>query len=417
MVVSEIVKDAYEVYGRYVNWFRAIPGVDGLKPVQRRVLIGSREVARKFVKTATLSGHVMAKYHPHGDASINSVIVDLVQKGLLHGQGNFGAKLLEVLPPAAPRYTEVRYNESLEPLFKLVPYVPHFSNELDNDEPEYLPTPIPFALVYGTSGIGVGTACSIPPFTPESLLQAYEKDDPELLEANYGYILVKNDSDLKGIWESGTGQLRLRYVVRIENTPDGHVAVLEGRGQLFRPKVHKILPMVNEGKIFIRDESSDKVRLVIGKVYRKKGVTSDDLLQIAQSISSLTTTYTISIFDSESVRRIGIRDWLSLSRSKFMEATQNWKNHAIQVLEKRKKVLTNLPRVIELILKDKTDDQISSELGIEIEIVKEILSKPLSYLRKVNLDVELRDVNKELKYVRDWTPNPWEYVQMMGGKV
>lgn len=68
-VVDEMA-DAYVAYAQAVNMGRAIPNaVDGLKPVQRRVLLSMADQAlwhsKPYKKSARITGDVMARYHPH----------------------------------------------------------------------------------------------------------------------------------------------------------------------------------------------------------------------------------------------------------------------------------------------------------------------------------------------------------------
>ena len=89
--MDKIITEFYKRYGRMVNFSRAVPlAIDGLKPVERRVLLSVYEIARdKFMKSAKVDGHVIGNYHPHGSAY--GTIVQMVQQGFLDGQGNFGS--------------------------------------------------------------------------------------------------------------------------------------------------------------------------------------------------------------------------------------------------------------------------------------------------------------------------------------
>ncbi len=94
------MRQAYLDYAMSVIVSRALPDVrDGLKPVQRRILYAMYEEGirpdRPFRKSANVTGVVMAKYHPHGDAPIYDALVRLAQDfsvryPLIQGQGNFG---------------------------------------------------------------------------------------------------------------------------------------------------------------------------------------------------------------------------------------------------------------------------------------------------------------------------------------
>ena len=64
-----------------------------------------------FKKSAATVGDVLAKYHPHGDASVYDAMVRLAQDfslryPLVQGKGNFGS--VDGDPPAAYRYTEAK---------------------------------------------------------------------------------------------------------------------------------------------------------------------------------------------------------------------------------------------------------------------------------------------------------------------
>ena len=111
-----------QLSGMYENWFldyasyvileRAVPHIeDGFKPVQRRIMHAMKEADDgHFNKVANLVGLTM-QYHPHGDASIYSALVQLGQKELLiDTQGNWG-NILTGDGAAAGRYIEARLSE------------------------------------------------------------------------------------------------------------------------------------------------------------------------------------------------------------------------------------------------------------------------------------------------------------------
>ena len=167
------VPEFYRSYGKYVNAFRAFPlDLDGLKPVERRVLLSAYQIAsERFVKSARVDGHCLGHYHPHGTSY--GTIVQLVRQGFLSGQGSFGANIgVEPTPPAAMRYTGCRLSKTTKSLaFKLIKYVPWQLGELDEKEPLFLPTMFPLCLLGEeyTQGIGFGYKTFIPCFKIEDL--------------------------------------------------------------------------------------------------------------------------------------------------------------------------------------------------------------------------------------------------------
>ena len=90
--VSSIMRQNYLEYASYVILDRAIPdALDGLKPVQRRILFALLKMHDgRLHKVMNVVGQTMP-YHPHGEASINEALVTLANKNyLLDRQGNFG---------------------------------------------------------------------------------------------------------------------------------------------------------------------------------------------------------------------------------------------------------------------------------------------------------------------------------------
>lgn len=117
--IQEEMKRSYIDYAMSVIVSRALPDVrDGLKPVHRRILYAMNEIGltpdKPYRKSATVVGHVLAKYHPHGDAAVYESLVRMAQDfsmrhPLVDGHGNFGS--VDGDPPAAMRYTEARMSK------------------------------------------------------------------------------------------------------------------------------------------------------------------------------------------------------------------------------------------------------------------------------------------------------------------
>ena len=113
------------------------------------------------------------QYHPHGDASIEDALVNLVNRSyLIEGQGNFG-NILTGDPAAASRYIECRLtdlarNELFNP--KLTEYVPSYDGR--NQEPVILPSKLPLLLMLGSEGIAVGLSTRILPHNFVELIKA-----------------------------------------------------------------------------------------------------------------------------------------------------------------------------------------------------------------------------------------------------
>ena len=247
---SEIMQKNYIDYAMSVIVSRALPDVrDGLKPVQRRVLFDMWQLGTKYDrpyrKSARIVGDTMGKYHPHGDSSIYDSLVVMAQdfkKGrtLVDGHGNFGS--IEGDGAAAMRYTEARLEKFTQDVFlsdldkEIVDFVPNFDET--EKEPSVLPARLPNVLINGSDGIAVGMATSIPPHNLReviSAVQAFIKDDSVTNEDLMQYVkgpdfptggIVVNESDLKEIYETGQGKVRVRGKVEIEKGKNGRVNIV-----------------------------------------------------------------------------------------------------------------------------------------------------------------------------------------------
>lgn len=184
-VISVSITDfgvkAMRIYANEVNLDRAVPDiVDGQKPVHRRILWAASQTPRtQFLKSARIVGDVMGKYHPHGDSSIYGGMTTMVQSctPTLTGEGNWG-NLLD--PAAAMRYTNARLSNFGATGFdndyankQVTSFVPNYDDK--DVEPVSIPYPLPLILLNGGSGIGYGTACTLPSFTPESVVEIIKR--------------------------------------------------------------------------------------------------------------------------------------------------------------------------------------------------------------------------------------------------
>ena len=242
---SEIMQKSYIDYAMSVIISRALPDVrDGLKPVQRRTLYDMYELGirydRPYRKCARIVGDTMGKYHPHGDSSIYEALVVMAQdfkkgKTLVDGHGNFGS--IEGDGAAAMRYTEARLEKLTQEVFledldkNVVDFVPNFDET--EKEPSVLPVKIPNILVNGAEGIAVGMATSIPPHNLGEVIdgvKAYMKDNEISVRGLMRYVkgpdfptggIIVNKDDLRKIYETGSGKLRVRGRVSVEKLKGG----------------------------------------------------------------------------------------------------------------------------------------------------------------------------------------------------
>lgn len=293
--IEDIMHTAYLQYSLSVNVGRAIPDVrDGLKPVNRRILYGMKQLGltkgHATVKSARVVGEVMGKYHPHGDVAVYDALVRLAQDfsmraPLIEGQGNFGT--IDGDPAAASRYTECRMERLAEELLAdldkdTVNMIPNFDES--EREPEVLPAKFPNLLVNGSTGIGVGMATNIPPHNLGEVIDGtlHLLDHPTATVADLMKFIPGPDFPTRGIihgidpirslYNTGHGVIKVRAKAEILETKNGGEQILVTEIPYAVNKemlVKRIADLVRDKKITgissLRDESSHKtgIRIVI----------------------------------------------------------------------------------------------------------------------------------------------------------
>jgi DNA gyrase subunit A len=247
--VAEELSQSFLEYSMSVIISRALPDVrDGLKPSQRRVLYAMRQLGvtpgKPHVKCARIVGETMGNFHPHGDQSIYSTLVNMGQPWsmrdmLVDGQGNFGS--VEGDGAASMRYTEARLHHlgmaMMEDLDKdTVDFQPNYDGS--QNEPTVLPSAFPNFLVNGGTGIAVGMATNLAPHNLGEVVDAIcaQIDNPEITLPELMHHIKGPDfpvsceiRGLRGIEEyfrTGRGSMRLRGKMEIEENAAGRASII-----------------------------------------------------------------------------------------------------------------------------------------------------------------------------------------------
>ncbi len=324
---SELMKKSYIDYAMSVIISRAIPDVrDGLKPVQRRTLYDMHELGIKYDKPyrkcARIVGDTMGKYHPHGDSSIYEALVVMAQdfkKGtiLVDGHGNFGS--IEGDGAAAMRYTEARLAKITQEAFladldkDIVDFMPNFDET--EKEPKVLPVRVPNLLLNGAEGIAVGMATSIPTHNLGELVEAvkaYMKDNSISTKQLMQFIkgpdfptggIVVNKDELLNIYETGTGKIKIRGKVDVEEVKGGRKKIViseipytmigAGIGKFLNDIYNLVETKKTNDIVDISNQSSKEgIRIVIEV---KKDTDVDNLINMLYKKTRLEDTFGVNM--------------------------------------------------------------------------------------------------------------------------
>jgi len=324
--LAEETRKRYLSYALSVITSRALPDArDGLKPVQRRILYTMQRDLHlrpdgRYVKCARAVGEVMGRYHPHGDQAIYDALVRMAQDftlraPLVDGRGNFGS--LDGDPPAAMRYTECKLAPlAIELLSELgkgtVPFRPNYDGQ--QFEPVVLPARFPNLLVNGCQGIAVGMATSIPPHNLGEVIDACVElidDEDAGLSTLLKHIkgpdfptggqLVTNKKELKGVYETGHGSLKLRGEWREEipkkKRENPRIVIKSIPYSVVRSTLVEKIADVIVGKklpvlLDVRDESTEETRIVLE---HKKGADPELIMAYLYRHTPLQTNVSVNM--------------------------------------------------------------------------------------------------------------------------
>ena len=238
--LKPIIEQSMTQYAGAVLQSRALVDVrDCLKPSARQIFFCMDKykytAAKPFNKTMAAIGDAMKHFYIHGDSSCEGIIMRAGQPfamryPLVEVKGN-GGTLLSSGNWAAPRYTETRLSKLAAYLFNDIDkdtIDDWRDNYADNEQyPGVLPTKGFYNLVNGTSGIGIGMACSVPQYNLRELNNAliHLIDNPDC-DFNEIYCapdfatgaILYNESDVKESMKNGQGfACKLRSVVEFDS--------------------------------------------------------------------------------------------------------------------------------------------------------------------------------------------------------
>jgi DNA gyrase subunit A len=443
--IEDEMRKSYLAYSMSMITARALPDVrDGLKPVHRRVLMGMSDIGlyhnKPTKKCANVVGHVMAKYHPHGDSAIYDTLVRMAQDfslryPMVYGQGNFGS--IDGDPAAAYRYTECRMTPLAEEMLAdiekdTVNLVPNYDDSLE--EPSVLPAKMPFLLLNGSTGIAVGMATNMAPHNMNEIIDAIVAcvDNPDISIMDLVKIVPGPDFPTGGViygrsgileaYKTGNGKVILRAKTNMEKLANDREqiviteipymvnksALLEKMGQLVRDKVI-------EGISFIRDESDRTgMRVVIGI---KKDAFADVILNQLFKFTSLQNTFAINnlALVNKQPRQLNLKELITYFIEHRHEVvtrrTQfdlNKARERAHILEGLKIALDNIDAIIAIIRASQSVEEASGQLQerfslsqIQAQAILEMKLSRLTGLERDKIEAELLELKTTIKNLEE----------------
>ncbi|MBR4179574.1 MAG: DNA topoisomerase IV subunit A [Treponema sp.] len=277
--VKNLFDSNFIQYASYVIRDRAIPEItDGLKPVQRRIIHTLlKNDDGRFTKVANICGKVMA-YHPHGDASIYTALVNLANKELfIDKQGNFG-NMYTGDDASAPRYIECRLRPITRDILNTNPKITQYVDTYDSrdTEPVAFQAKLPLVLIMGAEGIAVGMSTKILSHNIHEVIDAERKCLRGEKFQLYPDFPTGGLIDVSG-YEDGLGKIITR--AKMDTSDEKKIVITElPYGSTTESLCDSIEKAVKNGKIkatSIQDYTSDKVNI---EIRLQRGVYTKDVV-------------------------------------------------------------------------------------------------------------------------------------------
>ncbi len=458
--LADALSERYLAYALSTIVSRSLPDVrDGLKPVHRRLLWAMHQLrldpAAGFKKCARIVGDVMGKYHPHGDSSIYEALVRQAQDfaaryPLVDGQGNFGN--IDGDNAAAMRYTEARLTEVAQALLEGIEEdAVDFRATYDGEErePVVLPAAFPNLLANGAAGIAVGMATSIPPHNagevcaaalelvrnPKATLDDLLRHMPGP-DFPTGGLLVESAAAIREAYATGRGGFRIRARWTEEKLKGGawQVVVTEIPYQVQKSRlIEQIAELLEEKKLpllgDVRDESTDKVRLVLEP--KSRSVDPKVMMETLFRATALESRFPLNmnVLDADRTPKVMglkevLRAWLDHRHVVLVRRTE----HRLAAIARRLEILDgylivylNLDEVIRIVREeDRPKEALMARFSLSEVQANAILDMRLRALRRLEemeIGKEHRKLSAEQKKLQGLMKSEAKRWETIGGEL
>ncbi len=441
--ITETIETNYMPYVMSVIISRAIPEIDGFKPSHRKLLYTMYKMgllSGPRTKSANVVGQTM-RLNPHGDASIYETMVRLTRgnEALLHpfvdSKGSFGKQYSRDMAYAASRYTEVRLDKICSEIFtgidkNAVDMVPNYDNT--TTEPTLLPTTFPNILVSPNMGIAVGMASNICSFNLAevcdgtiALLKNPELSVDKILDLikapdfSGGGMLIYDRAQMKSIYESGRGSVRLR--ARYGYDKDNNcIDILQiPYSTSIELIIKKIVDLIKEGKLKEVTDVRDEIDLNGFKLTLdlRRGVDPEAVMAKLYKLTPLQDEFAcnFNVLIDASPRQLGIiailQEWIRFRMGcvgRELRFELQKKKDRLHLLKALSKILLDIDKAIRIIRETEKESDVVPRLmdgfaidQVQAEYVAEIKLRHLNHEYLINRVHEIESLQEEIKDIEE----------------
>ena len=394
----------------------------------------------RFYANRCLVHNCMSAYHPHGSAygTLQTMVHQNIP--LFIGIGNWGNIIDEA---AAERYTNCCLSKvgwsCFEPDYIAVAnMVPNYDDK--DEEPVTIPVQLPFVLLNGGDGIGVGVTCKLPTFTLDSVSEVLTRlfSGEKMNHQKIANILkpqlhwgghFSNTAENREQWLQliKTGRASIEYYAKLNvDEKKKEIEISEWPGSLNPEKFIQKVKTLSDCQRAYNSKGAETF-----KIEAKRSLSAEAFSEFVKKIQKMATvsvSYRVNVTHREAKTVDGVTTFdtkfLSLGIS---ELILRWCKLRIELenkslayrIEKQQKAIdyskllifaSNKLDIIFKALRDKdSESYLVSHLGITREQAKLILDLKVRQLSKLDQDA-LKNTLKEqeafMKQLKTWQKNP-----------
>ncbi len=417
--VVETLETNYMPYAMSVILSRAIPEIDGLKPAHRKLLYTMYKknlLHGELVKSANIVGATMT-LNPHGDSAIYETMVRLSRGNealplpFVESKGNFGKVYSRDMAYAASRYTEAKLAPICKEMFDdidkdTVDFVPNYDNS--TTEPTLLPVSFPTILTTPNQGIAVGMASNICSFNLsevcDTVIALMENPDHPIEltmpgpDFSTGGRLLVNQSQIKEVYETGRGSIRVRAKYEVE--PKGNLITITEIPYTTTVEaiIDKIIELYKGGKVReLNDvkDMSDKTGMRIS-IEMKRGTDPEKLMAKLFKMTPLEDSFgcNFNVLIGGTPMVLGVKqlieEWIAFRTECIKRRTYfnlNKAKEKLHLLLGLKKILLDIDKAVQIVKDTEHEEEVVPNLMIGFGI-DEIQAEYIA-------NIKLRHLNKE----------------------
>ena len=429
--ICDELKQNFIDFAYEANSQRAFPDArDGLKPGQRACLweffVKGFTSNKPHVKSAKVSGGVIASWWPHGDVAIYETFARMSQPWInnipeVDWHGSNG-NIVIGSSPASSRYTEARLNKPIEEgMFgnikkDVVPMVLNFSE--DEEWPEVLPALFPRLMINGSQGIGVTVAQTWLPGNLKELTSVIDNyvrsgvlDYSELAPDFPTGGTIINKKELSAIYTTGKGKAVVRAKAVIKNNT---IQITELPYQVYvEPLIEEIKELIQKDEITGIEEvynKTDKNKLLIEIECSGTPLT---ILNKLYNLTSLQKSFSANQYAlvSKTPRLLNLKEYLDLYIEhniqciiREYEFDLKKAKARLEIVEGLLKALEDIDNIIALIKKSESSAAAKTNLQtkynfteVQAKAIVDMKLGRLAHLEYVELNEEKNQLVSDIK--------------------